>query len=120
MVHFFITERGKGLTTMVRAEFRYTSMLWQFVLEQDAIRLVFLPTKSGKFYMSNQEEKQQDPERWDGGSSGIGIGGCTQDLSTIPSKTFRGGWQRCRHRIERIRTMVTMINTNNDEEPSGN
>ena len=38
-----------GLTTTVRAEPRYTSMLWQFVLEQDVIRLVFLPTKTIKF-----------------------------------------------------------------------
>jgi hypothetical protein len=50
---------GKGLTTPVRATPGIYSRSRQLVKEQDGVSLLFLPTQTGKNYVSRTEEKQR-------------------------------------------------------------
>ena len=53
---------GKGLTTPVRATPGIFSRSRQLVNEQDGVSLLFLPTQTGKNYVSRTEEKERGEE----------------------------------------------------------
>jgi len=63
-----LAESGKGLTTPVRAEMTMTpeSNLPKGVVRQDSVRLLFLPTATGKNYLSREEEKALEKDRSSG------------------------------------------------------
>jgi hypothetical protein len=73
-----LASSGKGLTTPIRSShgFLYeTRKMLQprTILKQDGVQLLFLPTATGRNYMSRDEEMVRDKER-----RGSGSGGSTQ------------------------------------------
>ena len=54
-----LAESGKGLTTPVRALKGIESRSRRLVRKQDGVELLFLPTKTGKNYVSRAEEKER-------------------------------------------------------------
>jgi hypothetical protein len=62
---------GKGLTTPVRTEHGIVNKLIQprTIIKQDGVRLLFLPTNTGKNFLSREEEKQRETDRRGGGSA---------------------------------------------------
>lgn len=57
-----LADSGKGLTTPVRAYDGIESRSSHLVDRQDGVQLLFLPTKTGKYYMSKEEERQRESE----------------------------------------------------------
>lgn len=57
-----LADSGKGLTTPVQAVDGILSRSAYLVEEQDGVQLLFLPTKTGKYYMSKDEERQRESE----------------------------------------------------------
>jgi len=57
-----LADTGKGLTTPVRAIKGITSRSSHLVEKQDGVQLLFLPTKTGKNYMSKDEERQRETD----------------------------------------------------------
>eukprot|EP00980_Cylindrotheca_fusiformis_P003043 scaffold713_cov131-Cylindrotheca_fusiformis.AAC.1 len=57
-----LAETGKGLTTPVIAAESVPSRSAHLVASQAGVRLLFLPTKTGKNYLSREEEKQREQQ----------------------------------------------------------
>lgn len=57
-----LAETGKGLTTPIVAAEGIQSRSAHLVAAQDGVRLLFLPTKTGKNYLSREEEKQREQQ----------------------------------------------------------
>lgn len=57
-----LADSGKGLTTPVRAFDGIQSRASHLVEKQDGVQLLFLPTKTGKYYMSKEEERQREDQ----------------------------------------------------------
>ncbi len=55
-----LADTGKGLTTPVQAVEGILSRSSHLVEKQDGVQLLFLPTKTGKNYMSKEEELQRE------------------------------------------------------------
>jgi len=55
-----LAETGKGLTTPVQSVNGIESRSSHLVKEQDGVQLLFLPTKTGKYYMSREEERKRE------------------------------------------------------------
>jgi hypothetical protein len=53
-----LADKGKGLTTPILAAEGIQSRSAHLVASQDGVRLLFLQTKTGKNYLSREEEKQ--------------------------------------------------------------
>jgi len=74
----FLALSGKGLTTPVRAvvnsELELSPMITpatsRTILNQEGVRLLFLPTKTGTNYMSREEESQRENDRERGADNG--------------------------------------------------
>jgi hypothetical protein len=60
-----LADTGKGLTTPVIAAEGIQSRSAHLVAYQDGVRLLFLQTKTGKNYLSRQEEKEKQREQED-------------------------------------------------------
>jgi len=62
-----LAETGKGLTTPIRADIVPTSSmsstLSPTIQRQASVRLLFLPTATGKNYVSREEERERESER---------------------------------------------------------
>ena len=52
----------KGITTPIRAQRGISSMSQHLVEQQDGVQLLFLPTNTGKNYISKSEEKQREQD----------------------------------------------------------
>jgi hypothetical protein len=65
-----LSESGKGLTTPVRADNGIRSRSSHLVQQQDGVELLFLSTKTGRNYMSKEEERQRE-QATDKQASGI-------------------------------------------------
>ena len=57
-----LADSGKGLTTPIQAVKGIQSRSSHLVEKQDGVQLLFLPTKTGKNYMSKDEERQRETE----------------------------------------------------------
>ena len=57
-----LADRGKGLTTPVMAVDGIVSRSSHLVTIQDGVRLLFLPTNTGKNYLSKDEERAREKE----------------------------------------------------------
>lgn len=57
-----LADSGKGLTTPIQAIGGIQSRSSHLVDRQDGVQLLFLPTKTGKYYMSKEEELQRESE----------------------------------------------------------
>lgn len=70
---YVLAASGKGLTTPIRADngLPLSSIGGQSrsIMRQDGVQLIFLPTKTGRNYMSREEEVERDRERRSGNNS---------------------------------------------------
>lgn len=87
-----LASSGKGLTTPIRSShgFLYetrTMVPPRTILKQDGVQLLFLPTATGKKYMSRDEEMERDKVRR-GGASG---GSSSTETATQPRKMAQEG-----------------------------
>ena len=57
-----LADSGKGLTTPIQAVKGIQSRSSHLVQKQDGVQLLFLPTKTGKNYMSKDEERLRETE----------------------------------------------------------
>lgn len=57
-----VSDSGKGLTTPVRSFNGIQSRSSHLLEKQDGVQLLFLPTKTGKYYMSKDEERQREDQ----------------------------------------------------------
>jgi hypothetical protein len=85
-----LASSGKGLTTPIWSShgFLYNTRIMpqpRTILKQDGVQLLFLPTATGKNYMSRDEEMEGDKEPRGGGSSS------TTQASPKPRKMAREG-----------------------------
>jgi hypothetical protein len=64
---------SKGLTTPIRATSGVISRSSRQMLKQDGATLLFLPTKTGKNYMSREEELATEKERRSGGGTATSV-----------------------------------------------
>ena len=55
-----LADSGQGLTTPVRSFNGIQSKSSHLVDRQDGVQLLFLPTKTGKYYMSKEEERERE------------------------------------------------------------
>ncbi|KAL3936018.1 MAG: hypothetical protein SGBAC_008573 [Bacillariaceae sp.] len=64
-----LAETGKGLTTPILAARGIESRSASLMRAQDGVRLLFLPTNTGKNYMSKEEERKKEKASGKSGSS---------------------------------------------------
>ena len=57
-----LADTAKGLTTPIRAFNGIQSRASNLVEKQDGVQLLFLPTKTGKYYLSKDEERQREDQ----------------------------------------------------------
>jgi hypothetical protein len=61
-----LAESGKGLTTPVQSENGIRSLASHLLEQQDGVQLLFLPTKTGKNYVSKDEEREERDKEYRG------------------------------------------------------
>lgn len=105
-----LAESGKGLTTPVRVDVPKTIPSVKGVQKARSVRLLFVPTATGKNYMSKDEEREREKQT-SGGSSKGGV-------AVVPnmSKFNEGGLEFLAERLDdgSIRARVTRCNYGDD------